>query len=67
MSDVEITIIQTQLASMAADPDIQREIAEIESEFSITEMDRFSETLHPRFASSIRELSSSNPVVRRLP
>ncbi len=31
--------IQAQLAAMAADPDIQREIAAIESEFSLIEAD----------------------------
>jgi hypothetical protein len=31
--------IQAQLAAMASDPDIQREIATIETEFSTTEAD----------------------------
>lgn len=31
--------IQAQLAAMAADPDIQREIKNIEAEFTITELD----------------------------
>lgn len=35
--------IQAQLAAMAADADIQREIAAIETEFSITEADGLSD------------------------
>jgi len=31
--------IQAQLAAMAADPDIRREIDQIEAEFSVTESD----------------------------
>ncbi|HEX5084230.1 MAG TPA: hypothetical protein VFY40_19470 [Blastocatellia bacterium] len=31
--------IEDQLAAMAADPDIQRELRQIEAEFSVTEMD----------------------------
>ncbi|HVU13857.1 MAG TPA: hypothetical protein VHD90_21415 [Phototrophicaceae bacterium] len=36
--------IQAQLAAMASDPDIQREIASIQAEFSVTESDGLSET-----------------------
>ena len=36
--------IQAQLAAMANDPDIQREIAQIASEFSVTEFDGLDET-----------------------
>ncbi len=36
--------IQAQLAAMASDPDIQREIAAIQAEFSVTEADGLSET-----------------------
>lgn len=34
--------IETQLASMANDPDIQREMRQIETEFIVTERDSFS-------------------------
>jgi hypothetical protein len=35
--------IQAQLAAMAVDPDIQRELALIETEFSVTELDGLDE------------------------
>jgi len=36
--------IQAQLAAMAADPDIHREIDQIEAEFSVTESDGLGQT-----------------------
>jgi hypothetical protein len=37
--------MESQLAAMAADPDIQREISEIQSEFVVTEPDGLSDTV----------------------
>jgi len=37
------TDMDTQLSEMAADPEIQREIQEIEREFSVTEQDGLSD------------------------
>ena len=42
---VQTLISETELARMAGDPDIQRELASVNAEFAVAELDGLDETL----------------------